>query len=165
MGLSWSHRIAGFVLVGWFCLNRPSCEGAILKLEHVVQYASLFKCFVSTCCANLLEVTNPWMNSLLPGEHPWTTQFLSTSHQWYSGLQLLSQRLVSISSLRLIGTCKFSVDDEQFVLEFLTRKFSWSMVMALTGKIQITSGSFTFHVSMSWLKFKKMTRFLKQYKR
>ena len=34
------------------------------------------------------------------------------------------------------------------------------MVAGLTGKIQITSGSFTFHVWMSWLKFKKNDSFL-----
>ena len=52
-------------------------------------------------------------------------------------------------------------DDEQFVLEFLKQeKILLVHGAALTGKIQITSGSFTFHVSMSWLKFKKNDSFL-----
>ncbi len=46
----------------------------------------------------------------------------------------------------------YRVDDDVnnlFQNSWSKKRFSWFMAAALTGKIQITSGSFTFHVSMS----------------
>ena len=50
-GLSKSHRIAGF-RVGWMVLSGPKhhVKGYIRRLEHVVQYASLFQ----MSCLNML---------------------------------------------------------------------------------------------------------------
>ena len=81
--------------------------------------------------------------------------------------QLLSPKLVSISSLRLIGTCTALDDDEQFVLEFLRqekillvhgRGFNWKdpdhfRIVYLPRVDELAQIQ------------EKMTRFLKQYKR
>ncbi len=135
-GLSKSHRIAGF-RVGWMVLSGPKhhVKGYIEGLnmlsnmrlcsnvlsQHVVQtslggYQSVDKLF----CFQVVESTNNGTSS-------------TKLSMIFQASQLLSQKLVSISSLRLIGTCTawmmmnnlFRILEARKILLVHGRGFNW----------------------------------------
>ena len=107
-GLSKSHRIAGF-RVGWMVLSGPKTprEGLYRRFEYALQYASVFKTSWPNKWSRLLwEATSQWTNSCFQAVESTNNGTLSTRLSMiFQDSQLSNQKLVSISSLRLIVKC------------------------------------------------------------
>lgn len=95
--------------------------------------------WLNKLCKPLLEVTNPWMNSCFQVVESTNSNFIYKAINDIPGLSAVKPKAI-LYIFKIDHRDMYRVDDdEQFVLEFLKRRFSWFMAAALTGKIQITS--------------------------
>ncbi len=157
-GLSKSHRICGF-RVGWMVLSGPK--------KHVKGYIEGLNMLSNMrLCSNVLaqQVVQTSLGGyqsvdelLMPGGRLYEQrEFITKAINDIPGLSAVKPKAGLYVFPKLIVRCtELRMMNNLYWISSSKKKYFWSMVEVLTGRIQIISVLCIYHVLMSWQKFKK----------